>query len=471
MEVTKKAMVVWINKSVSVCDGKLIQHIEKVEKEVKYLFYEEVKPLIRNRLTFIDHSLNNEIGKKVVLNVISLLIIEHDIDEQIIVTFYPEYAEFCLTNDDNIFYSEINSDKDEFLSKYCKADVFLYKNKRGAKIQCKRNLLDKNIMLFCSAISRIIPDFICSETLGDLDTKILKELFNGNSKEVLEMISKWGDSQDIENKVAESVFRNFLNSTKDKAIERYLSSIKDARNQITFLEEKISVMLKDISQKESFIEEQSILLENQQSQYASEDSIKKLAQFFKSLDGIKIEQGPTKETLYISLRQPLESVDQSLLDYLIKNDGGSIYNYAPSVMDARLLYEALWKTKKIKLFVNCNFRMDGMVTRIGNYDTCYYCQDGNSIPHPHIVKYGCIGGFVDSFAEIARNGDIYSAIMTMIASCKSLNLADSVVCNSFSKSIFSESDSRPFYYDNKFYSANEMIKILKGEKHEKAKNE
>lgn len=389
-------------------------------------------------------------------NILTFFAMEHNVEADISYNLNPNRKALTLSCGNGTVLLSV----DDFLTQYCKATVFTactegYSATRLAT-KSAMTLKNKSVSLFMSALPRILPNLVSTEELSDLDKEILSLLSKEQNNDAIEKIKEWVIEQDFPGKTLKETFTNYLRSSSDarkRQIEKYIA---ECRETIQTSQDFITATLKNIREAEETIREQSLLLDNVAA--ISLDEANKMTDFCRNIEGVHFEMKDSGK-LYVSLRQPLDSVDPSLLDYLLKSSSHTLFPIHYSAAICKRLYKALWQTKKVQLFTWCVFEVDGLICKATSDDSCFYNGDANAMPHPHLVEYRCAGGFVESFTEIAQKGDFYSMVMTMISSAKSFNLGDRIVSGQFARYIFSNS-KKLFLYKGKYYSIDEILILL-----------
>lgn len=389
-------------------------------------------------------------------NILTFFAMEHNVEADISYDLNPNRKALTLFCGNGTVLLSV----DDFLTQYCKATVFTARTERysATRLTTKSamTLKNKSVSLFMSALPRMLPNLVSAEELSDLDKEILSLLSKEQNNDAIEKIKEWVIEQDFPGKMLKETFTNYLRSSSDarkRQIEKYIT---ECRETIQTSQDFITATLKNIREAEETIREQSLLLDNVAA--ISLDEANKMADFCRNIEGVHFEMKDSGK-LYVSLRQPLDSVDPSLLDCLLKSSSHSMFSINYSAAICKRLYKALWQTKKVQLFTWCAFEVDGLICKATSDDSCFYSGDANAIPHPHLVEYRCAGGFVESFTEIAQKGDFYSMVMTMISSAKSFNLGDRIVRGQFVRQIFFSS-KKLFLYKGKYYSIDEILTLL-----------
>lgn len=116
--------------------------------------------------------------------------------------------------------------------------------------------------------------------------------------------------------------------------------------------------------------------------------------------------------------------------YIYRPNGRTCNNYIKED-DMKKLMNAIFidQTLKVKVCAAYRFELQGNVIGMSGYDYGYECHE--CFPNPHIDRYSCIGNYQRVINQLLQNHDYIGAIEQCIASCKSVNFADSTVMIEF----------------------------------------
>ena len=130
--------------------------------------------------------------------------------------------------------------------------------------------------------------------------------------------------------------------------------------------------------------------------------------------------------------------------YLYRPDGRDM-SHIVSKEDMKKLATAIFidQTLKMKLCAAYLLELNGRVRGIRSHS--YPTECNVCMPNPHIDRYDCLGNYERAINECLRNNDYVGAVEQCIASCKSLNFADSIVMGVFVNRLY----GRDGYSNNK----------------------
>lgn len=173
---------------------------------------------------------------------------------------------------------------------------------------------------------------------------------------------------------------------------------------------------------------------------SSEDS--EIMEYFLCNKKLFIE-GVDDSSLIFSCKDYLTYYDEDMAKRFIDNKRSYIYrpnsydvSDIMSIEDAEKLATAIFidQTLKIKMCAAYYFELGGRVRGVTSHTYPQECND--SIPNAHIDRYNCLGNYERTINECVRNHDYIGALEQCIASCKSLNFADSIVMNNFMERLY-----------------------------------
>lgn len=388
--------------------------------------------------------------KDVVKEVLTFLMTEHDLTE-IRVSISSDAKRIAYVCDD----VESSMERSDFLSRFCDCDVFISSSNKNVGLKTganNPNTIFASHMKLLSSIPRTLSGWLSVDNLSEIDMEILKSLCEGNWEDAIQMIQKWVDDSGLLKQRWRKFAGDILSKTYEGRKRSLTTRISELRGELRSRQNQINDHLKEIRIIDQEIEDNSILLDNMK--FENDDSeIEKMSEFISNLSGVHFEW--SGDNLSVLLEQPLDQVDPVLAKTLVEERGD-------------LLFKALWIDRSAQLFTYSTFGMDGLVVYLSS------CEGKNlreyeSIPHPHLVNYGCSGGYTESFTEIAQSGDFYGAVMTMISCARNFNLGDSTVRHEFFRNIYSYKE-KCCLYKGDWYSPIELKNKLESEASSDEKN-
>lgn len=142
--------------------------------------------------------------------------------------------------------------------------------------------------------------------------------------------------------------------------------------------------------------------------------------------------------IIFSVKTELEYYDVEYLERCINNNRSWVYIGGDiDSNDMVKLLRAVFVDNTIKLQVCGGYQLDmsGSVAGLSNHDFPAGISK-DFMPNTHINNYHCLGSHTEAINLCLRNGDYIGAIMQCIASCQSLNFADSTVMDKFMRYLY-----------------------------------
>lgn len=156
----------------------------------------------------------------------------------------------------------------------------------------------------------------------------------------------------------------------------------------------------------------------------------------------------TNTTMRFHVRDYLTYFDEDMARTMIENRNSYVYkpngnpcnNYIPAD-DMQMLMTAIFvdQSLRIRFCATYEFDLSGNVHTVGGYN--YGSEFGDCTPNTHIHRYNCMGNYVQAINQCLQRHDYIGALEQSIASCKSLNFADSTVMKEFMRRFYGFSDS------------------------------
>ena len=168
--------------------------------------------------------------------------------------------------------------------------------------------------------------------------------------------------------------------------------------------------------------------------------------------------------------------DEDMASSMIGNRSSYIYRH-PDVDfsrcipadDMEKLMRAIFidQTLRIRTCAAYRFSLNGTVSGLSDYS--FPCECDTAMPNIHIDGYSCLGNYNSVINNLLVKHDYISALEQCIASCKSLNFADSTVMKTFMRTLYGRGsrNSRCIELPNgEIADAKEAIEWLKKEEEE-----
>lgn len=313
-----------------------------------------------------------------------------------------------------------------FLSKISSTTVFVNKELKRAIIFVKRatpNWLDA----LSSSLFRIL------EWIYEDDTKISDEekaLFKAIHEQNLQLVTELMD------KAAEKI--DFKGYTEKKMLYGWTTGMRQA--QINSLEAESQRVKKDIVDYEKAVAEKydklAILCENINAlSNLPEGEDEEFYKFFKrhsqlSIYRVDVNRNNGGKMLFYQILDTLEFYDVDEFDRMYNNKTSILYTNTHSSDELREFFYNIFKLEKGRIRVNSIFKLQNLssITPAQGIDVE---TTPNSIRHPHLYHFGCLGGNQTYIQNYMAEGNWDLAIEQTIAATKNINFGDTTVFGKF----------------------------------------
>lgn len=304
----------------------------------------------------------------------------------------------------------------QFLSKHSATEVYINPSDKRAVIIVDK-ITPEWMLDFCSVLFRILtwryPTGLCEDD---------KTFFAALSKHDISKINQLIDDKYTTFNLRDLAIKKALNGWENKFKENKINILNNKREDIGMRIRKHESELADCYSKLN-----SIIFETNAILSALADSIKssELDNFFlthKQLHVQGIADIPYSITFSI-----LET-----LEYYDKDEFLRIYNNPSSYLnkhkDIREIFYNIFVLNKGSFRVESAFSLTDL-SALYIFQQRFFRE--NSLPHPHLHNYGCLGANSTPILEYMKNGDWDLAIEQAIATTKNINFGDIVTLTSF----------------------------------------
>ena len=160
--------------------------------------------------------------------------------------------------------------------------------------------------------------------------------------------------------------------------------------------------------------------------------------YFLSNDRLILERVTNSEMVFV-VKANCEYFDEDMAKSIIDKPESYVYRPAGRACNAyihsedmkRLMY-AIFIDQTVKLRFCAAYSFDIGCQRVGGIRGYGYgAECAGYMPNTHIDKFSCMGSYQNTINRMLKDNNYISAIEQCIASCKSLNFADSTVMSEF----------------------------------------
>lgn len=241
------------------------------------------------------------------------------------------------------------------------------------------------------------------------------------------------------------------------------------RNEITHIDSNIAEYNRRIGEYLKQRNDSCTILMGLEAKIASdEDGDSEIMEYFIRNSNLVLEN-VSDSCMYFCARGYLEYFDTDMAELAIQNKRSFAYKYGFAAHERnagkvqRLLSEIFLADNprlKIRFCAAYQFELRGNVIPAERHG--FGEELAGYMPNPHIDRFGCMGGYVETVNKLLQRYDYIGALEQCIASCKSLNWGDSPVMEEFMRKFWDE-DNLPRCIelpDGKVVNAEEAIQWL-----------
>ncbi len=288
-----------------------------------------------------------------------------------------------------------------------------------------------------------LPWFFQSEDgeihVSEIEMELIDSLRQKSSNAYVECIAKIAEKYDFNVFRVRQLLAGFESKYERMRCNRIQRDINRVNESINNLNEQIGDYLK---QKRDY--ENTLLGLELKIAKTGEDS--EIMEYFLCNKHLSLED-VTDTTMQFTVRDYLTYFDEDMAQTIIDNETSYVYrpngrgcnNYIPAE-DMKLLMTAVFLRQTIKLRVCAayEFQLEGNVRPRPNFR--YGAEYREYMPNIHIDKFSCMGNYSRTINELLKEHNYIGAIEQCIASCKSLNFADSAVMREFCLQLYELSE-------------------------------
>lgn len=335
----------------------------------------------------------------------------------------------------------------EFYRKSFSTDCFINPELRSV-IVFVDNLDNRKLHYLQISILALLPWYFSPEEgASELEMELINSLREASSQKYEECLVKIAEQYDFKTARIRQLLGGF--ETRFERIE-----CDKIRTEIENVDSEINRMNNQIGSCLNRRNEICIRLLGLERKIAEGGVDSEIMEYFLCNDRLVLEN-VTDRDMYFSVKDYLSYFDSELAERAISNPRSFVYsvvgrdNYRGiSVEKMKALMRAIFVDEnprvKIKVCAAYRFDLNGNVSPMGGHGFSYEFAD--CMPNTHIDRYTCMGNYTRTINALLVKRDYIGALEQCIASCKSLNWADSTVMNEFMRTIWGNSD---YGYNNR----------------------
>ena len=275
--------------------------------------------------------------------------------------------------------------------------------------------------------------------VSDLEMELISSLREKTSEKYEACLAKIAEGYDFKTARIRQLLNGFESRYERIRCEQVRTEISNIIQQINNLNERIGSYLGQQREREA-------TLLGLETKIAQSDGDSEIMEYFLCNNHLTLENVTDTRMTFV-VRDYLTYFDEEMAKSVIANNESYIYkpngrrcsNIIPAE-DMKKLMTAVFidQTIKVRLCAAYEFQLDGNVVPKQSYHYDYDCK--TYTPNTHIDRYSCMGNYVQTINRLLRDHNYIGAIEQCIASCKSLNFADSAVMNEFMQRLYGISD-------------------------------
>lgn len=295
------------------------------------------------------------------------------------------------------------------------------------------NLDNRRVHYLQAAALAMVPwYFDPKDGLSAEEIDFLKSLREKTPEKYLAYLEKFVEKYDFKSARVRQLLAGFETRFERIECDRVRNDIATVDRQITNLNNQIADYLR--TRNEHCLRLMGLETKIAQGEAAGDSEIMEYFLCNKRL----ILESVNGNDLYFAVRDYLTYYDETMAKRIIDNASSYCYYVSTRISHEKIkkLMRAVFVDQRIKIRFCAAYRLslNGGVSTCGGHD--FGADFTGYMPNPHIDGYNCMGNYGRTINELLRNNDYIGAIEQCIASCKSLNFADSTVMECFMKSIY-----------------------------------
>lgn len=305
------------------------------------------------------------------------------------------------------------------------------------------NLDNKKLHYLQVSILAFLPwYFNPEEGVSDIEMQLIYSLRESSPEKYQNCLAKIAEQYDFRTARIRQLLSGF--ETRYEKIE-----VENVRNSIRSTDATINQYNDEIGNLLGRRNELCIRLMGLERKIAEGGEDSEIMEYFLCNNRLVLEE-VTDTDMYFCVKDYLTYFDREMAEQYINNDRSFVYSNhrgAAAEKMKKLMYEIFVSEEprlRIKVCAAYRFNLNGNVGTQGGHRFSYEFSD--CMPNPHIDRYNCIGNYERTINQLLMNRDYIGALEQCVASCKSLNWGDSIVMETFMKTMWGTSGDG---YNNK----------------------
>ena len=325
----------------------------------------------------------------------------------------------------------------EFYRKSFAVDCYINPERKNVMIFVDRLDMKKLHYLQVSILAFMPWYFDPKDGVSDLEMQLLYSLRETTPDKYMECIQKIAEQMDFRTMGIKKMLKGFETKYERMEVRRAQEEIERCNDDIKRLNDRIGERLLRVN-------ELNVRLTGLQRKIVeSKDEDSEIMEYFLCNKKLYLDNVNDSYMVY-AVRDYLEYFDPEIAKNAIDNPNSFVYpaynrvynGIAPE--DMKMLMSELFVNEssglRIKVCAAYKFNIVGNICPEERYD--FPSEFKGYLPNPHINKYGCMGNYTMTINEMLQERNYIGALEQTIASCKSLNFADSTVMAAFMNEMY-----------------------------------
>lgn len=334
----------------------------------------------------------------------------------------------------------------DYLSGFSRVEKFTAFFRRFFRSLCYENPQSRSTIVFVEnlsyrrlhflqiAIPVMLPWYFPKEKgLSAQEMELIESFQESTQDKYLSALNKMAVSYDFRAARIKNYLGSFEQKFLKKAAETAEENVKKCMDSVHIYEDKISSLMREYYAY-------SVRLEGLQSKITGGTVDNEMMNYFLGNKGLQIVS-VENDTLRFNCSGYVAYFDEEIIKKYLENKSSVLYRNRRnfSAEDVRLLISAIFLDQTLRLKFCAQYELSlygsGRAIRGANYEALTDCM-----PNPHLDSYACLGNHAAEINDRLRESDYIGAVEQCVASCMSLNFADSVVIQEFMSSLFRSDD-------------------------------
>lgn len=292
--------------------------------------------------------------------------------------------------------------------------------------------LPKLHYLQCAVFAFLPWYFDPEKGVSEEEMALIESLRDKSSSKYEKCIARFAEKYDFKTARVRQLLAGFETRFERRKCEELRTSISTIDSEIDRLSDSISSYLRQRRDSEATLLGLELKIEQ------DNGGESEIMDYFLSNDKLILERVTNSEMVFV-VKANCEYFDEDMAKSIIDKPGSYVYRPAGRACNAyiqsedmkRLMY-AIFIDQTVKLrfcaaySFNIGYQSVGGIRGYG-----YGAECAGYMPNTHIDKFSCMGSYQNTINRMLKDNNYISAIEQCIASCKSLNFADSTVMSEF----------------------------------------